>query len=68
MAATDIVGRLIEEIQINKDDLNGLQYGEVSLIIQDSRVVRLEFRKLIKAKEVRLVTNLKSERSGPRPG
>lgn len=63
MVTTDIVGRLIAEIQVNKDDLNGLQYGEVSMIIQDSRVVRLDFRKSIKAIEPKPVSILKSEKT-----
>ena len=58
MAAIDIVEQLIAEIQSNKIDLNRLQYGEISMIIQDNQLVRLELRKSIK-----IETNSKNERS-----
>ena len=48
MAAANIVEQLIAEIQSNKVDLNGLQYGEVTMIIQDGHAVRLDYRKSIK--------------------
>ena len=49
MAAANIAEQLIAEIQNNKTDLNGLQYGEVIMVIQNGQVVRLDFRKSIKA-------------------
>jgi len=48
MATASIVEQLIAEIQSNKVDLNRLQYGEISWIVQDNRVVRLELRQSIK--------------------
>lgn len=58
MAAVDIVEQLIAEIQSNRLDLNRLQYGEISWIVQDNKLVRLELRKSIK-----IATDSKNEKS-----
>lgn len=50
--------QVITAIKDKHDELNRLKYGEISLIIQDGRVIRMELKSSIK-----IETDSKNERS-----
>ncbi len=57
--AQALTEQIISQVKAQVEDLQRLKYGEINLIVQDGRLVRMDLRK-----QIRVGTDPKNGRSG----